>query len=67
MKFLYVSLIRMKINLFLLEPIAEINISVILIIIVDLFDLRVKNIMLDSEKFNIKTWNILYPLKQKKF
>jgi hypothetical protein len=63
MKFLYVSLIRMKINLFLLEPIAEINISVILIIIVDLFDLRVKNIMLDSEKFNIKTWNILYPLK----
>ena len=63
MKCLYVSHTRMKINLFLLEPIAEINISVILIIIVDLFDLRVKNIMLDSEKFNIKTWNILYPLK----
>jgi hypothetical protein len=34
---------------------------------IDLMDLKVKNIALDSDKINCKLWNIRYPQKQKKF
>lgn len=34
--------------------------------LVDLIDLKVKNIELDSDKINCKLWNLRYPFKQKK-